>query len=66
MEPKQVPSLWVSAGQGVIAMKSNLHIPQVPELEPHHQKRFSIISKLSPVCFLPLFRDTVADWEAQM
>ena len=51
MRSKQVLSLWVSVDLGVMAMKGYSILPRSPELEPHHQMKFSVIHRMTPPTF---------------
>ena len=45
MEPEQVLPLWVRVDLGVMAMKAYSTLPIFPELEPHYQVQFSVITR---------------------
>ena len=47
MKTLQVLSLQVRLNLGIIAMKEYCALTRVPELEPHHQMQFSVISRLA-------------------
>ena len=44
MGPYQVLPLRIKADMGVMELKGNYTFPKSPELEPHHQMQFIVIS----------------------
>ena len=50
MEPRQLLLYQVRVDLGVMGMKGYPTLPWTPELGPHHQIQFSVISRIFNVC----------------